>query len=606
MPDSTLTPEQTQALLTQLLSDGKTPPAKLGDLELVRDPTTQQPIAYRDPNTGNTISIPQPTATSRTPSPTSALDRIDAQGRVIPPDDTTTRPAKLRDPATGTVTDLPDPKTNAQPSGTFTNIVDPRDPAGKRIIGVVDTGDNSYHQLPAEPDPTTGRQIVNTGTKLLAVDKDNNVTTLATVDKQSPFQAVTINGKVYRFDPNETDAAKAFTPMGDQTPPDTRDANNNPMTWDKTQGKYVYPAGIDVKKPAAAVYGTGANDKYRITVDDQGNVVSTVPNENYQQPTPTQLTPDTAAPYVPMWDPTKNQVTWTPNRNQVTASDAVKQLAQQLGVQLGNGQISEKSAQDLITDAITAMNAHTAQVQAQTQQQQQVATTANTALSNINQSAQTGAGVLQNRVTAGTSMLNSVLGLAGQGQRSGNMGGGLMSVPAGLGDQLVGGITDWATQLGGGSDVYNSAANLVRRADPNNGLGQDASTAYGILGQMLQKYRDLTGTPHPAEAIAAQPQQQLNTGFNAPQTLQPTPQQLANQQAAAQQTAAATQQFGAPFGALGANRMPSTPVPQPAMPLGAIGSNPMLNAMQNQAFTAPQTFQTPVSPAPPKVTVSVG
>jgi hypothetical protein len=573
-------------------------------LELVRDPTTQQPIAYRDPNTGSTISIPQ--AASRTPSTTSALDRIDAQGRVIPATDTTTRPAKLRDPATGTTIDLPDAKTNAQPSGQFTNIVDPRDPNKQRIIGFVDTGDNSYHQLPAEPDPTTGRQIVNTGTKLLAVDKDNNVTTLATVDKQSPFQAVNVDGQLFRFDPNEQDASKALVKIGpdNQLPATIRDAQNNPLVLtDQADGtkKYVPAPGVT----QASTVSTNTSSPFLIWYDAQGNEVKRVKNDNYVPATPTQLTPDTAAPFVPMVDPKTGSITWTPNQNQLKASDAVAQLAQSLGVQVTAGTMSEKSAQDLIKSAIDAMNAHTTQQQAQTQQQTQVTSTANTSLSNIQNAAQTGAGMLQNRVTAGTSMLNSVLGLAGQGQRSGNMGGGLMNVPAGLGDQLVGGITDWATQLGGGSDVYNSAANLVRRADPNNGLGQDASTAYGILGQMLQKYRDLTGTPHPAEAIAAQSQPQT-TAFNAPQTLQPTPQQLANQQAAAQQTAAATQQFGAPFGALGANRMPSTPVPQPSMPFGAIGTNPLQNAMSNPAFTAPQTFQTPASPAPPRVTVSVG
>src|SRR5215831_10044686 len=120
----------------------------------------------------------------RTPTPLAQMVRIDAQGKVIAADDTTTPAVKLVDPNDQSKSvDLPNPKQGAQPSGQYQSVLDPRDPAGKKIIGFVDTGDNSYHQLPAEPDPSTGRQIVNTGTKILAVDKDNNVTTLATVDK---------------------------------------------------------------------------------------------------------------------------------------------------------------------------------------------------------------------------------------------------------------------------------------------------------------------------------------------------------------------------------------------------------------------------------------
>jgi hypothetical protein len=340
-------------------------------------------------------------------------------------------------------------------------------------------------------------------------------------------------------------------------------------------------------------------------VDDQGHVVSTVPNENYQQPTPTQLTADTTAPYVPLLKP-DGTVGWVANQDRVTASDAVAQLAQSLGVQVTAGQISEKSAQDLITDAVNAMNARSALTNAQANMLQGGVQAGQAITSAAQQGAQTGAGLLQNRVTAATGALQNLVGQAANAPH-------LMSVPAELGQQLVGGLQGWATELGGGQGVYDAAANLVKSADPTNSSGM-ASQGYAALQQMLQKYQDLTGQQHPAVDVVRQqaglptgfnaPTTAAQTGFNAPQTL--TPQQLANQQAASQQTAAATQQFGAPFGALGANRMPSTPMPQTAMPFGAVGNNPMLNAMQNQAFTAPQTFQTPVSPAPPKVTVSVG
>jgi hypothetical protein len=550
------------------------------------------------------------TAATRTPSPTSQLDRIDAQGRVIPPTDTTTRPAKLRDPATGTVTDLPDAKTNAKPSGTFTNIVDPRDPNKQRIIGFVDTGDNSYHQLPAEADPTTGRQIVNTGTKILAVDKDNKVTELATIDKSSPFQAVTINGKVYRFDPNEKDVTKSLQPMGDQTPPDIRDAQNNPMVWDKAQGKYVYAPGV---QPASTV-STNTTSPWLIWYDQQGNEVKRQKNDNYVAPTPTALTADTTSPYVPMWDPTKNQVTWTDNRNQVKASDAVAQLANSLGLKVAAGSMSEKSAQDLITSAINAMNAHTNQVNAQTAQQTVDVNAANNVLSNVQNAAQTGAGLINQRLSSAQGMLGQVLGLAGQGQRSGNMGGGLMSAPAGLGEALVGGITGWTNELAGGPDVYQSAANLVRRADPSGAMGGDAATAYAALGQMLQKYRDLTGQPHPAEGIASQSQQQLNTGFNAPNTLYNPQASTAAMNAAGYQDTPA----GRAAAAQANPALLQTPVPAVQQPVGptqtyvppgdssySYATSPW-NAQPGPSFVAPMTM--PPLPQPPKqtVTVSVG
>jgi hypothetical protein len=125
--------------------------------------------------------------------------------------------------------------------------------------------------------------------------------------------------------------------------------------------------------------------------------------------------------------------------------------------------------------------------------------------------------MLQNRVTAGTNMLNSVLGLAtGGGGHYGNLSGGLLSpLPADFGQNLVQGITGWATELGGGPDVYTSAANLVKAADPTNQSGL-AAQGYAFLTQALQKYRDLTGQPHPAEALVNQPRG--DTGFTSPLT----------------------------------------------------------------------------------------
>src|SRR6476646_9682862 len=76
------------------------------------------------------------------------------------------------DPASGQVAQW-DPVNNqlhpvaaepgAKPSGQYTNIVDPNDPKGKRVIGMVDTGDKSVHTVSSDPN-LPGRQIINTPT----------------------------------------------------------------------------------------------------------------------------------------------------------------------------------------------------------------------------------------------------------------------------------------------------------------------------------------------------------------------------------------------------------------------------------------------------------
>ncbi|HEY1298149.1 MAG TPA: hypothetical protein VGJ60_34150 [Chloroflexota bacterium] len=549
--------------------------------------------------------------TTRPPTSLGRMVRIDAQGSVIPDSDTTTPAVKLVDPNNASTTiDLPNPKAGAQPNGKFTNIVDPRDPAGKRIIGFVDTGDNSYHALPAEPDPATGRQIVNTGTKILAVDKDNKVSELATIDKQSPFQAVTIDGKAYRFDPNESDISKSLQPMGDQTPGPIRDAQNNPMVWDKDQGKYTYAPGVT---PASTV-STNTTSPFLIWYDAQGNEVKRVTNPNYQPTPPTQLQADVTAPNIPLLKP-DGTVQWVPNQNRVPAGQAMQDLLGQVGVRVNGNQMSMADAKDMLTGAVNTMNAQTSRInaqtsqqQAETAQQQNVTTAAGDILANTRGNAQTGAGLLQQRVQAATGALNSILGQAA-GARN------LMSAPAGLGEQLVGGLQGWTADLMGGQRTLDSAARLVQAADPRSDMADPTThTAIGVLSQMLDKYQQVTGTPHPAVAATqAAGQSAANGGMTAPATV--NPQQLLNQQAAGAQTAAATQQFGGgPFGAIGTNPMlaaqqaanrqaasnqTAAATQQFGGGFGAIGSNPM-----QQAFVAPVTAPAPV--APPKMTVTFG
>jgi hypothetical protein len=96
--------------------------------------------------------------------------------------------------------------------------------------------------------------------------------------------------------------------------------------------------------------------------------------------------------------------------------------------------------------------------------------------------------------------------MASQGQSSsgrfGPLGGGLHAMPAGFdGTALLQGIQGYTAELGGGQATYDAAANMVKRAgaDVTSPQGQ---AAYGVLAQMLERYKALTGVAHPAAAAA--------------------------------------------------------------------------------------------------------
>src|SRR5215471_18882712 len=558
------------------------------DFQQIRN--ADQSITYygKDPADGKLKPVPDlpnsaaPESVKTTPTPSAQLDKLDAKGNVIAADDTTTKPVSLRDPKTGTVIDIPkDPSGSlttinktpylVKPDGTATVVTGPD---GKPISvndkstvnvpgkGLVEydpskSGDDAYHVVPGT-EPSTNR---------LAKD----------------LQPVVRNGKTYI----------AVDSAGGIVWQEAKDDQGNAL-------------------PTETTYTVAQNDPRSpnvLLIDSQGNskLVSKGPDWK-PPPLPAAgqaLTPDTTSPFV-VTIGDNGQPVFTHNQNQLSISDAQKQLIQQLGVKVADGSMSEDAAQKLITSATQSMTAQAAMLNAQANQQQQVAQTGGAVLQGIQQGAQTGAGILQNRVSNAQQMLGSVLGLAGQRSPSGNLGGGMLSAPAGLGEALVGGISGWATELGGAPDVYQSAANLVQRADPGSRLGGDAANAYGVLGQMLQKYRDMTGQPHPAETIAAQ--QQQNAGFNAPTTV--TPQQQANQAAAAQQVQQATAQANMPFGAIGSNPMLAAQqaynrqqasqqlaaaTAQASTPFGAVAPNPWANAAM---FVAPTTV------APPTATVT--
>ena len=424
----------------------------------------------------------------KTPTATAQLDKIDADGN----DATKSgKPAvELRDPKTGTTVQIP------------------KDPAGS----VTAVGDTMYV---IKPDGSS-TPVVGPDGKPLTKPKD-----------KSQFNVPGMG--LVEYDPSKSgsDAYNVViaTPKGvqaSQLKPEVRngitfmpvDDGNGGVVWTEAKQADGSPLPTDV------TYTMASNDPRSpdITlIDNQGNSKQVSKGPNWKPPASPAagqaLTPDTTSPFV-VTIGDNGQPVFTENKNRQSINEAQQALIQQLGIKVATGQMSEKEAQDVITNATQAMTAQAAMLNAQANQQQNIQQGATGALNAISQGAQTGAGLLQNRVTAATGALNNILGIAGGAKN-------LMSMPAGLGEQLVGGLQGWATELGGGQDVYNSAANLVRRADPGSALGGDASTAYAALGQMLQKYRDLTGQPHPAEVAAAQPQQ--NTGFTAPAAGAATP-----------------------------------------------------------------------------------
>jgi hypothetical protein len=128
---------------------------------------------------------------------------------------------------------------------------------------------------------------------------------------------------------------------------------------------------------------------------------------------------------------------------------------------------------------------------------------AGTALTTGAQGAQTGAGLLNQRVQAGSAMLGQVLGLAGQSH--------LRGLPEGTGQALMSDIQGFATQLGGGQDVYDTAVRLIHAADPTapNELTAKA-TAY--ITQVLNKQMEVTGQVPPAVQVTRQLKANLESG----------------------------------------------------------------------------------------------
>jgi hypothetical protein len=198
------------------------------------------------------------------------------------------------------------------------------------------------------------------------------------------------------------------------------------------------------------------------------------------------------------------------------AGPAMQDLFDQMHVKVNAGDLSMADAKDMLTGAVNAMNAQSAKtnaaanaVTAQTGQQTQIANAAKSVLDTTSTNASTGAGLINQRVSAGQGMLSSILGLAGQRP--------MVGLPGNIGQMLAGDVTGLTAQLGGGQDVYDTAARLVKAADPQGGGSPMAQTAFGVISQMLQRYQQDNNQPHPlVAATQAAAQSQQAGGMTAP------------------------------------------------------------------------------------------
>src|SRR5499426_2144458 len=393
-------------------------------------------IQITDPGTATA----PPTAAQRRPTPSGQLDRLDAQGRLIPTDDTTTPAAKVRDPATGTVTDLPDPKTS--PNGELKEF-------GDRLLRVMPDGTTTTiaTKTAAAQAPT-----VHTAPDKSLIEYDpskpagQRVTTLAQAPREvrAAPTTVTRNGKAYEWDPSLNNGQGDWRPSNLPAEiPKPEVTAPSEIHWtdiegtERQQGNRIVNGqltpieGLTRPKDEASTLIGNADSEYWTFLDKRGNIIRTERNPGYKPEPPTQLTADTISPNIPLLN-ADGTVTFVPNQNRVTNGQAMTDLLASAGVRVNNGELSMADAKDMLTGAVNAMNAQTSRQQAETAQGQLVRGAAGDILQATTQGAQTGAGMLNQRVSSAQGMLGSILGLAGQGQRSGNMGGGLMSVPAGL------------------------------------------------------------------------------------------------------------------------------------------------------------------------------
>jgi hypothetical protein len=377
---------------------------------------------------------------------------------------------------------------DAKASGSYDNQYVTNADGTKRLVGMVDTGDK--HFIPVSADPTTQKRTIQTPDAIYSVDDNDTVKKLVDINKNVPLQAVVIDGTVFSFDPNEKDPTKRLQQVSQQNLPQTIKQGDTTYVLKKNEdGTFEYQLPPGVKQPGQL--NTNTTAKTLDWYDAEGNLIKSQPNQNYVDPKlsqqPQLQAPNTTAPMIMVADPDHpGQTKWIKNEGRVTASQALQQLASQLSGHVVDGNISVDEAKNIIDGANAAMTTATQGAQA--------------SLSAINQSATAGANLLTERSRAGQAFVQQTTGLLGQTKH-----GLIGDVPADFGANVTQGAEAFATRLGGGPEVFQAAANLVRRADPNGTMGQDAAHAYATLSQMFQGYRaSHGGQPAPEEVQALQ------------------------------------------------------------------------------------------------------
>ena len=442
--------------------------------------TDQQKLKELSWNSGGPITnVP---AAAKTPSATSDLVALDSKGNEVPKGDPSAK--QLRDNATGTTFNLV-----TDPAGTLHDV-------GNEVWNVKPDGTHTVvGTIPEKAD-----HIIVPGVGVVSYDPSKPAGARTNVELAAPTDPNNLGGLQVR---NGT----TYVPTKDK---------DGKITFVEAQG---LPPDTSVDH-----YYDDPNSRYVQLLDKQGNVIKQIDKGADWKP-PVRVQPGTApaadqvAAKIPTFNPQTGALEFTDNPNQLKASDATSELAKQLGVKVAAGSMSEKQAQDIISGAVNTMNAQTSRMTAEAAKQNadtskatQVSTAAGDILRNASSNAQTGAGLLQNRVTTATGALNSMLGNIASSK--------ITSIPSDFGANLVGGLSNWTTNLGGGSAVYDTAARMVQAADPK--ISQDptlANQAQQTLAQMLSAYQLQTKQPHPlVQATEAANQSVQNGGVTAPVT----------------------------------------------------------------------------------------
>jgi len=471
--------------------------------------------------------------TTKQPSATSNLTALDSKGNVVPAGDPSAK--QMRDDATGTTFNLV-----TDPAGTLHDV-------GQEVWLV--KPDGTHTVVGSTPEKATTTNVPNLG--LVEYDPSKPAGSRATVVMPVPTDPNNLGGIQVRN-------GVSYVP--------TKDADGTI--------RFVEASGLPADQTVDHYYDD-PNSRYVQLLDKQGNVIKQVDKGPDWKP-PVRVQPGTAPapdainPKIPTFNPTTGALEFVDNPNQVKASDATAEIAKQLGVKVAAGQMSEDAAQKLITSAINVQNSQSQKIQADAaaQQaknaaQQNIATAAGDVLRTTQTGAQTGANLLQNRVTSATGALTSLVSSAASSK--------MTSIPGGVGQGLVSGLTDWVTGLGGGQDVYDTAARMVQAADPK--ISQDptlANQAQQTLGNMLALYQKQNGDqPHPlVAATQAANASAQNGGATAPSTYNPNDPQW-NQRTGTPGDIAG--RVVGPGGViLGPNGQPAgAPPPRPAVPAQA-------------------------------------